>query len=114
MKTLGLIISIVFITSIFFSCNSASESPSDVLNKYHQAIWDKDVDAVMELSVPEESRAQVEAIIEFRSEGMKRSGGLPVILGEKIDGDKAFVRCKFGPVEQEIKLRKVDGQWRVE
>lgn len=114
MKKLSVLFCCAFIIGLFAGCESATESPSDVVNQYHQAIWDKNIDAVMEHTAPEVNRSVVESLLEFRSDGMKRSGGLPVIVSEEIDGDKAVVRCKFGPVEQDVNLRKVDEAWKVE
>jgi len=37
-----------------------------------------------------------------------------ITLREEVDGDKAVVVCKFGPVEQDVNLRKVDGLWKID
>ncbi len=112
MKKTAVFICIASFVLFLAGCGAGEESKvKDVVNSYHQAIIDQDVDKVMSLSVPEEDRSQVEAIIGFRSEGMQRAGGLPEINNVEITGNTAVVRCQFGPAEQDINLRKVDGKW---
>ena len=87
-------------------------SPSEIVNKYHQAIMDKDIDTIEALSAPDADIGKVKAMLDFRAAGMKR-GGLPKILKENIDGETASVVCKFGPTQQAVDLQKVEGNWRV-
>ncbi len=112
-KTIALICSSFFVLFLF-GCEAGTENVEEVVNSYHQAIIDQDVDRVMSLSVPEEQRNEVQAMIGFRSEGMKRAGGLPEIVDVEISGNTAVVRCQFGPSEQNVNLRKVDGEWKID
>ncbi len=114
MKKLSVLFCFTFALALFISCETSKEGPSEVVEQYHQAIFDEDVETVMALSAREEEREVVEEIVEFRAEGMRRAGGVPEILEEDIDGDNAIVRCKFGPAEQDVYLLKVDGQWKVD
>lgn len=112
-KTFALIGSSFFIL-LLFGCGPETENVEEVVNSYHQAIIDQDVETVMALSVSEEQRNEVQAMIGFRSEGMKRAGGLPEIVDVEITGNTAVVRCKFGPTEQNVNLRKIDGEWKID
>ncbi len=114
MKKTNILFCVAIVFGLFVGCGSSYDSPSEVVEKYHQAIFDKDIETVMSLSAGKDDREFVKEVIEFRSRGMKRSGGLPEILDEHVDGDKAIVRCKFGPAEQDVFLRKIDGEWKVE
>ena len=116
MRLTGQIVLLVVALSAILSAGGCgggkSGSTAGVVNQYHQAIMDMDIETVMSLSAPGTDRGKVEALLGFRSEGLKR-GGLPPIVSEKIDGDTAVVTCKFGPSEQDVELVKVDGQWKV-
>ena len=84
----------------------------DVVNKYHQAILDKNLDAAKAMISSDGSKKTLAAMFEIRSNGMKR-GGLPKILKVAINGDAAVVTCKFGPSEQGVDLVKADGAWLI-
>ena len=92
--------------------DSDSADPTAVVNAYHQALMDGDADAILALTAGQPERSAVESTIEIRQPGLER-GGLPDIISHTIDGDSAIVVCRFGPVEQEIHLRREDGTWRI-
>lgn len=114
MKSLKASTLFVLILFLFAGCQSGSKSPSEVVDSYHQAIWDEDVDAVMSYMIPGDSRDYVEQEVARRSQGMKRTGGLPPIVSETIDGDKAVVVCRFGPVELDVNLARHEGAWKID
>lgn len=106
------LVALSFSLVVFVTGCGGGDGPTSVVNKYHQAIIDKDIDAVMACMVADANRKTTEALLEFRSSGMKR-GGLPEVLEEKITGDTAVVTCKFGPSKQDVKLIKENGKWKV-
>jgi hypothetical protein len=103
---------VVAAAAVLSGCSKKASSPTDAVNAYHDAMMKGDVDGVMAVSASSVKRANVEAAIEMRSEGLKR-GGMPPVVEEKIDGDKATVTCKFGPVKQKMELVLEDGAWKV-
>ena len=98
--------------AVLSGCSKKGSSPTDVVNTYHDAMMKGDVDAVMSVSASSVKRANIESVIKMRSEGLKL-GGLPPVVAEKIDGDKATVTCKFGPMKQDMELVRENGVWKV-
>ena len=106
-------VSVLICTAVLLSgCSKKRSSPTETVNTYHNAMMNGDVDGVMAVSASTVKRADIEAVIEFRSEGLKR-GGLPAVVAEKIDGNSATVTCKFGPVKQDVGLVLENGAWKV-
>ena len=101
---------VVFGAGLMIAGCGSSESPSNVVNEYHQAIMDKNVDAVMALSAEAGKREDEESLVNVRAQFMKE---LPPIVKKTIDGDTAKITCKFGPVEQDVDMIKIDGKWKV-
>ena len=104
---------VIFLALAFMaSCGKKAESPTSVVNRYHQAIIDKDLDTVMSLLAPDANREWAKATMDARSEMMGKLG-LPPVLGEKIDGESAVVTCKIGPTEVKLNLSLVNGEWKI-
>jgi len=93
-------------------CGNDEETPTSVVNKYHQAIMDMDMDVIKTVSAPNADLGKIKSMLEFRANALKKHG-LPNVVSESIDGDTAVVRCKFGPMEQDVDLVKVDGTWKI-
>jgi len=94
------------------ACGGGGETPTQVVNAYHKALMAKDLDAVMALMVSTADRGKVESLLETRAKGLERAG-LPPVVEERTDGDKAVVVCKFGPMQQDVNLVKEKGHWKV-
>jgi hypothetical protein len=112
MKALWIFTACVVACLSVAGCGDDTESPTSVVSKYHQGIIDMDMEAIKAISAPDADLGKIKALLEFRSKALKKNG-LPQIVSEKIDGDTAVVRCKFGPMEQDVELKKTDGVWKV-
>ena len=112
MKQLGVFVAFVVVCLSVAGCGDDAESPTSIVNQYHQGIIDMDMEAIKAISAPDADLGKIKALLEFRSKALKKNG-LPKIVSEKIDGDNAVVRCKFGPMEQDVELKKTDGVWKI-
>jgi hypothetical protein len=130
MKKFSVLLSVLFVGTILFmaSCGGGGNTPGDVVKDFYKAIEKENYDAAMDLmdfgdkEITDEDKAKFKGMLAMGSESLKQNEGIKSIeiLEENIseDGNSADLKMKitYGndkEEENEGKLVKVDGKWKM-
>lgn len=124
MKKLATSLAAVTLTIGLAACGG-SNGPEDAVNEFIAAVKDKDAAKTCDLLAPE-NKKQIEQLQQGSCEEVMKKGleapvpGVPLensnatVKDSKVDGDNATVTVDANGQTSDIKLVKVDGDWKID
>jgi hypothetical protein len=100
---------------VLSGCSASDESPSVIVQKFYEALMEKNVERMEAYSTPRTVELLTKTLFGKTYPWALRRYGKFNIFEEKIDGDSAMVRLKFENGNTENwPLIKVDNKWMVD
>lgn len=110
---------LILIASLVIGCKNNQDAPAAAAKTFYDALAKKDFTKASEFAT-KNSKTMLELIQSMSEMGAEVAGNkdmekmkTAIYSTDKIEGDKATVRVKYGETEDIITLKKEEGAWKV-